>query len=225
MKIGILFGLLWLLLGNPFAAILVLLLLIYILDRSFFGFLPSVTKPLQQNRRLARALQDIRERPFDVSAKREAARLYMEKKQWKEARRLLEEVLPAMEHSAEVLCELGICRIKTGDLAQGERDIEEALRMNPRVRYGEPHLLLAEALAPVDPAKALAALGRVKEVHSSSCELYYRLGRLYETMDRKEEAKAAYREAAEVYRMLPRYKRKTERRWAALASLRGAALR
>lgn len=225
MKFGILFGLLWILLGNPFIAILVLLLLIYVLDRSFFGFFPSVTKPLRRNRQLARALQEIKERPFDVSAKREAARLYMEKKRWGDARKLLEQVMPAMEHSAEALCELGICRIKTGDLEQGERDIEEALRMNPRVRYGEPYLRLAEALAPVDPARALAALERFKDANSSSCELYFRLGRLYESLDRKAEAKASYREAAEVYRTLPRYKRKSERRWALMASARSAALR
>jgi len=225
MKIGILFGLLWLILGNPFIAILVLLLLIYVLDRSFFGFFPSVTKPLQRRRRLAKALMEIRERPFDVSAKREAARLYMEKKQWQEARRLLEEVAPVMENSAEVLCELGICRLKTGELEQGERDIEAALSMNPRVRYGEPHLRLGEALAPIDPKRALAALERFKDANSSSCELYFRLGRLYETLDRKNEARASYREAMEVYRALPRYKRRSERRWAMLASVRNTVLR
>ena len=225
MKIGILFGLLWLLLGNPFVAILVLLLLVYVLDRSFFGFFPSVTKWLARRRRLARALMEVKERPFDVSAKREAARLYMEKKRWEDARRLLEEVVPVMENSPEALCELGICRIKTGDLEQGERDIEAALRMNPRVHYGEPHLRLGEALAPVDPERALAALERFKDANSSSCELYFRLGRLYESLDRKHEAKASYREAVEVYRALPRYKRRSERRWALLSSVRNAVLR
>jgi len=222
MKVGLLFGLLWLLLGNPFVAILVLLLLLYFLDRSFIGLSPSFMKPIRRSRRLSRALQDIRERPFDVSAKQEAARLYMEKKRWGDARRLLEEIMPAMEHSAEVTCDLGICRVKTGDLEQGERDVRKALEMNPRVRYGEPYLRLAEAFAEADSERAVAALHQFREANSSSCELYYRLGRLYDALGRKAEAKAAYAEAVDVYRALPRYKRKTERRWALLSAVRNA---
>ncbi|MCI3923915.1 tetratricopeptide repeat protein [Paenibacillus sp. TRM 82003] len=221
MKLGILFGLLWLLLGNPFVAILVLLLVLYFVDRQFIGLFPSVTRPLKRNRRLKAALQDIRERPFDLSAKQEAARLYMEKRRWSEARRLLEDLMPAMPQSAEARCELGICRVKTGELELGEQDIREALEMNPRVRYGEPYLRLAEALAPVDSERAIEVLKQFGDANSSSCELYYRLGRLYETLGRKEQAKEAYREARDVYRALPKYKRKTERRWALFAALRG----
>jgi len=222
MKVGLLFGLLWVLLGNPFVAILVLLLLLYFLDRSFIGFFPSFLRPIRRSRRLSKALQDIRERPFDVSAKQEAARLYMEKKRWSDARRLLEQIMPVMEHSAEVTCDLGICRVKTGDVEQGERDILRALEMNPRVRYGEPYLRLAEALAPTSAERAVAALQRFREANSSSCELYYRLGRFYETLGRKADAKAAYAEAVDVYRALPKYKRKTERRWALLSAARRA---
>lgn len=225
MKLGLMFGLLWVLLGNPFVAILVLLLVLYFLDRSFLGIMPSLLKPIRQRRRLAKALQDVRERPFDVSAKQEAARLYMDKKRWADAERLLEEIAPAMEHSAEVKCDLGICRVKTGRVDEGEREIAGALAINPRVRYGEPHLRLAEALASVEPERAVAALHRAREATSSSCELYYRLGRLYEELGRSADAKASYREASDVYRALPRYKRKTERRWVLLSALRGAALR
>jgi tetratricopeptide (TPR) repeat protein len=224
MKLGLLFGLLWLLLGNPFVAMIVILLLLYFVDRRFIGIFPSLFRPIQRSRRLSRALQDIRERPFDVSAKQEAARLYMEKKRWPEALRLLEEMMPVMEQSAEVYCDLGICHVKTGDLEQGEREIRQALAMNPRVRYGEPYLRLAEALAVVDSARAIQVLQSFRDAHSSSCELYYRLGRLYESLQRKGEAKEAYKEALEVYRALPRYKRKTERRWVLLSALRNSVL-
>lgn len=220
MKIGLLFGMLWLLLGNPFVALLVILLLLYFVDRQFIGIFPSLTRPIRRNRRLSRALQEIRERPFDVSAKQEAARIYMEKKRWSAALRLLTEIMPVMEHSAEVRCDLGICRVKTGDLEEGERDIREALTMNPRVRYGEPYLRLAEAWAPIDSNRAIAVLEQFRDANSSSCEFYYRLGRLYESLQQKREAKEVYGEAQQVYRALPRYKRKTERRWVLLATVR-----
>jgi len=225
MKIGLLFGLLWLLLGNPIVAILVLLLAVYLIDRRFVGLFPSVVKPFRRSRQLARALQDVRERPFDVSAKLEAARLYMEKRRWNDALALLEDTMPAMEQSAEALCSLGICFVKTGRLEEGERRIAEALRLNPRVRYGEPYLRLAEAFAGVDDERAVDALRRFQDANSSSCELHYRLGRLYESLGRNADARAAYREATAVYRALPKYKRRTERRWALLAAARNAVAR
>jgi tetratricopeptide (TPR) repeat protein len=215
-----LFGLLWLLLGNPFVALIVILLIVYFVDRRFIGIFPSITRPIQRNRRLSRALQEIRERPFDVSAKQDAARIYMEKRRWHEAKRLLADILPVMDQSAEVHCDLGICRVKTGDLEQGERDIRQALAMNPRVRYGEPYLRLAEALSKIDSARAIEVLHSFRDANSSSCELYYRLGRMYESLERKREAKEAYGEAGEIYRALPKYKRKTERRWVLLAGWR-----
>jgi len=215
-----LFALFWFIFGNPAAAVIFLLLLLYFVDRRFIGIFPSVFRPFQRNRRLAKALQDIRERPFDISAKQEAARLYMEKQRWQEALHLLMEIEPSMEHSAEVQCDLGICLLKTGHTEEGERRIWQALRLNPRVRYGEPYLRLAESLAATNQEKAIEALRQLRESHSSSCETYYRLGRLYESLGRRQEAKEMYRETLDVYRALPRYKRKTERRWALFAAVR-----
>ncbi|WP_199624514.1 tetratricopeptide repeat protein [Paenibacillus alkalitolerans] len=221
---GLLFILLWWITGNPFVAILILLAIVYALDRRFVGLLPSVTRPFKLSRRLARAKQDIRLRPFDVSAKQEAARILMEKRRYREALPLLKDIAPQMDDSAEVICDLGICELKAGNVSDGERQLMRALEINPRVRYGEPYLRLAEALAGTQSGKALEALEQIRGLHSSSCELYYRLGRLYERLGEKQQAREAYKEAAEVYRTLPKYKRKTERRWALLAFLRRAAV-
>ena len=47
------FVLLWQLLGNPFIAILVLLVIGYFLERRFIGLTPSIGKPFKRNRRLS----------------------------------------------------------------------------------------------------------------------------------------------------------------------------
>lgn len=221
MKFGLLlYGLLWMILGNPIIAIIVLLIILYAVDRRFVGMFPNVFRPWQLKRRLRKALRDVRERPFDVSAKQECARLYMEKKRWKEAARLLEEMLPNMDHSAEVHCDLGISLLQLGDVKTGEEHIRKALKINPRVRYGEPYLRLAEAYIGKDLKRAVEWLEHFREANTSSCESHYRLGRLYGALDRNREAKDAYEEAVEVYRSLPKYKRRTERRWALLAWVR-----
>ncbi|WP_274365489.1 tetratricopeptide repeat protein [Paenibacillus thermotolerans] len=215
-----LFSLIWWITGNPIFAVLILLAIVYLLDRRYVGLFPSITRPFALNRRLARAKQDIRARPFDISAKQEAASILVEKKRYKEALPLLQDVVARRDDSAEAFCDLGICECKLGNTNDGERHLQRALELNPRIRYGEPYLRLAEAFVRTDSGKALEALEQFRALNSSSCESYYRLGQIYEKLERKQQAKEAYREAAVVYRALPAYKRKTERRWALLSLLR-----
>lgn len=208
------FWILWLLTGNPFISLLILLLIVYFLDRRFVGVFPSVTRPFQRNSRIRKLRQSLRLNPHDTSDKRELARLLMDKKQYREALSWLEEVLKVIPDSAEVRAELGLCHLKLGDLKQGEALMVEALEQDPRVHYGDPHLRLGEALSSTNQEKALTHLERFREIHSSSSEAYYRLGRLYGAMDRQGESRDAYQEAIEIYRSLPNYKKRSERPWA-----------
>lgn len=208
------FWILWLLTGNPFIALLILLVIVYFLDRRFVGVFPSVTRPFQRNSRIRKLRQSLRLNPHDTSDKRELARLLMEKKQYREALSWLEEVLKAIPDSAEVRAEIGLCHLKLGELEQGESMMLGALEQDPRVHYGEPHLRLGEALGPSNQEKALNHLENFREIHTSSSEAYYRLGRLYAAMDRRGESRDAFREAIEIHRSLPKYKKRSERPWA-----------
>lgn len=218
-KVLLFFLLTWLT-GSPIVAILVLLVVFYVLDRRFIGLTPSILKPLQRSRKLSKLRQELRLSPHHNSTKLELGRVLMERKQYAEAIALLEQAASVMDDSAEVRAELGICKLKLGQLEQGEALLKEALQINPRVKYGEPYLRLAEAWAEMEPNKAIAYLQSFKEVNSSSCEAYYRLGQLFDRLGRKEEARSAYRETIELYRGLPKYKRRFERKWALLARLK-----
>jgi len=209
-----LFGLLFWLIGNPFVALLVLMVIIYLLDRRYIGILPNLLRPFQLSRRLRRVRQELSLSPYNASLKFETARIFLVKRRYAEAMVLLDELTQVMNDSAEVWYEAGRCRLKLGDLGLGESHILHAMQLNPRVRYGEPYLRLGEAYAEVDQSKALQYLRQFQDIHSSSCEAYYRLGLVLEMMNRKEEAKQAYQEAVAIYRSLPKYKRKSERRWA-----------
>ncbi|WP_409345504.1 tetratricopeptide repeat protein [Paenibacillus sp. MBLB4367] len=213
------FVLLWRLLGNPILALLVLLAILYLLDRRFIGLMPSFVKPFKRSRKLARLRQELAASPHHTSGKLEAARLLIEKKKYKEALDYLEQVRPIMDDSAEVIYETGFCRLKLGDIAEGERLVLQSLQMNPRLKYGEPYLKLGEAFAESDPGKAISYLMQFRTEHSSSCEAYYRLGKLYAQLGRAAEAKDAFRETVQIYRSLPKYKRRSERKWALLARL------
>jgi tetratricopeptide (TPR) repeat protein len=211
------FLLLWRLTGNPFLAVLVLLVILYFIDRRFIGLTPSLTRPFKRNRRLNQIKFELLTHPHNTSGKLEAAWLLIEKKKYAQALLYLEEVNRVLDDSAEACYATGLCFLKLGDLEQGEKWVLQSLDINPRVRYGEPYLRLGEALAVVQPEKALKYLQQFREVQSSSCEAYYRLGQLYERMGRKEESRLIYKETLEIYHGLPKYKRRTERRWALLA--------
>ncbi|CAM5778179.1 tetratricopeptide repeat protein [Brevibacillus borstelensis] len=217
-----LFSLLWWITGNPFVAILIILIVLYVLDMRFVRLFPDVTKPFRRNRRLAALKRTLQLNPHDSSAKMEAARLLMEKGEYKEALDYLDQISPVMQESAEYISERGACLLKTGRIAEGEETLLQALKLNPRVKYGEPYLRLGEAFAKENrPEKALSYLEELAGMHKSSAEVYYKLGKLYEDLKQKEKAKQAYREAVDVYRGLPKYKRRTERRWALLSWLKG----
>jgi len=214
------FGLLWWLTGNPFTALLILLIILYVLERRFVGLSPSLTRPIRIRRRLRKIRQELALNPHHNSLKTEAARLLIEMKRYGEAKRLLDDVLRQVDDSAELRVDAAISRLKQGELAEGEALMLEALKMNPRVRYGEPYLRLAEAFADHDREKALGYLQTFSSLQSSSCEGYYRLGVLLAKAGKPEQASQAFREALDAYRSLPRYKKRSERRWALLARLK-----
>ncbi|PWK07015.1 tetratricopeptide repeat protein [Tumebacillus permanentifrigoris] len=212
-----LFYILFSLTGNPIVAILVVLVILYLADRRFIGIMPNLLTPFRRSRKRSQLRNDLRMNPHNTQAKLELARLLVEKKQYEEANSLLEEVHRVMPDSADVLYESGYAQLKRGHLEAGVARIREALAINPRVHYGEPYLRLAEALSSIDRDQALRELEAFQEVNSSSCEAYYRLGLLDQQLGRQAEAKRAFREAVDLYRSLPKYKKRSERKWALLS--------
>lgn len=208
-----LFVLLWWMFQNPLIAILLFFILLYFIDRRFVGLFPSLTKPLRTRRRIAALKQTLGLNPHDTSAKTELARLLIERKNFKEAMPYLREARKKTGDTADMLYDIGLCELEAGNQAEGERMILEALDKNPKVRYGEPYLKLGEHFMSTDKDKALRYLEKFSDIHSSSCATYYHLGTLYQQLGRKEEAKQAFREVREIYRTLPKYKKKSERRW------------
>lgn len=208
------------LLGNPFLAILVLLIIVYLLDRKFVGIFPSVTKPFKRMNRISKLRAHVTMSPSDVSSKHELARLLIERKKYPEALRLLESIETQSEDSAEYWDDLGTVKLKLGRIQEGEQHILRALELNPRVKYGRPYLRLADIYKSTDQSKAVSYVQEFQQIQSSSCEGYYLLGMMYKSLGRIQDAKAAFQESIDLYRALPKYKKRQERKWAVLSMLR-----
>ncbi|RED76640.1 tetratricopeptide repeat protein [Cohnella phaseoli] len=221
-KILLFFGLTWLF-GNPFIAIIVLLLVIYALERRFVGLSPSLVKPLRRRSSIGKLRKQQEMSPHDLSVKSELARLLIESGKHVRARDILQGIEQRMEHSAEYWSDLGTCELALGRLEEGERAMKRALSISPKVKYGQPYLKLAEALAKTDPGRAIQYLQQFKEVNSSSCEAYYRLGTIYADLGKSAEAAEAFGECRQLYRALPKYMKRHERKWALRAFMRNRA--
>jgi len=214
LKTFFLFSLLWWLLGNPFLALIVLLVIVYALERRYLGLTPNLLRPFRRRSAISKLRRQLQLNPHDVSAKQELARLEIEGRSFKAARDILLGIERQMEHSAEYWSDLGICELALGHLEEGERAMRKALEISPRVKYGLPYLRLGEAFAAADPDRSLGYLKQFQEIQSSSCEAYFRLGGIYTSMGRTAEARASYQECLAIYRSLPRYMRRRERKWA-----------
>lgn len=217
----ILFSLLWWITGSPFLSIILLLLLFYFLDRRYVGLFPSFTKPIQVARRTAKVKQELQLNPHHTGHKQELVRIYIDKKQYHKALPYSEEVYNKIPDSPEALYEWGLCLLSTGKLEQGEQLILRALGDEPMLKYGEPYLVLGEVFSHHDVQKGLHYLEKIPAIHSSSVETYYRLGNLYLQLNRSTDAKVAFKQAITIYRSLPRYLRRKQRRWMILSRLQG----
>lgn len=213
MKVA-LFGLLWWLTGSPILAVIVLLIILYALERRYVGLTPSIVRPLRRNRTIRRLRQQIAMNPNDIPAKHELARLLIERKRYAEAKTWLMPLQDALDGSAEFWDDLGACLMHLGERDAAEAAVGNALSINPRVKYGTPYLRLASLYADKDPKKAIAYLQSFRAIHSSSIEAYYRLAGLYAQLGQTAEARTMLAECGVIYRSLPRYKKRQERKWA-----------
>lgn len=206
------------LLGNPIIAFIVILVLIYVVDRRFIGISPSLTKPFHRNRRIQALKREIELNPHHIRNKQDLGHLYLEKNQFRKALPFLTAAAEKMDDSAEVFYDLGVALIGLGQVDEGLSRIDRALELNPRVGYGDPYLFLARFhQSQGNQEKAASMLTRFHEVNASSSESYYRLGELYRAAGEQSRAREAYNEAIANYRISPRFKRKRDRRWAILA--------
>lgn len=214
LKLFLGFFLLRSLVGNPFLAILILLIILYFLDRRYVGIFPSFIKPFRRMRQISKLRTSISLNPNDVSSKYELARLLAERKKYQEAMQLFQEIENRYEQSAEYWVELGSVHLKLGHLEEGEKLVLRGLDINQRAQYGQPYLRLAEAFYHSHHDKALYYVGQFQDIHTSSSKAYYLAGNMYKALGRETDAKRAYAESTAIYRSLPKYKKRQERGWA-----------
>jgi tetratricopeptide (TPR) repeat protein len=152
--------------------------------------------------------------PANVTARRDLALIWLERLRPRRALALLDEARARHADDAELLYLTGLARLRSGDAAGALDPLVKAVEIDPRVRFGEPYLVAAEALTALRRyEEAEDALDRYTHLNSSSLQGWVRLADVRGRRGDKKGADEARREAIATWRQVPGYRRRGELGW------------
>jgi tetratricopeptide (TPR) repeat protein len=201
-------------LGNPLIALLVILILYFTIDRTFFGFIPDPFKAFKKAGRIRELQKIVAINPHDARSLKELGICMIDKKDYRKAREYFEKAVSKLSDDPEFNYYYGFAA-RCGDIQKGRELLDRALSHSPGLKYGEPFIMFAEVyIDNVDFNSALPLLERFEKIHSSSSRGFYQTGFVKMKLGRKEEGTAYLKKAIAVFKASPRFKRKVDRKWA-----------
>ena len=210
-----LFYILYWLLGNPFVALLVILIIYFTVDRTFFGFVPDPFKAFKKAGRIRELQGIVAINPFDARSLKELGICMIEKKDYGKAREYFEKAANKMSDDPEFNYYYGLSLARCGEIGKGRELLDTALKNSPGLKYGEPFIMFAEVyIDNGDFAGALPLLERFENIHSSSSRGFYQMGVVKLKLGMNAEGKEYLKKAIAAFKTSPRFKRKADRKWA-----------
>ncbi len=150
----------------------------------------------------------------NVTARRDLARIWLEKHRPRRALPLLAEALARDPEAKELLYLQGLAQLQAGDHAKAVETFIALVQREPSFRYGEAYLRAADALIALERwDDADDALERLARINSSSIEGRYKWARVKGA--RKDDAgrRDAVRELRDLWRALPSFQRRHQLGW------------
>ncbi len=210
-----LFYILYWLLGNPFVALLVILIIYFTVDRTFFGFIPDPFKAFKKAGRIRELHNIVTINPYDARSLKELGTFMIDKKDYGKAREYFEKAANKMSDDPEFNYYYGLSLARCGEIQKGRELLEAALKNSPGLKYGEPFIMFAEVyIDNGDYAGALPLLESFENIHSSSSRGFYQMGVVKLKLGMNAEGKEYLKKAIAAFKASPRFKRKVDRKWA-----------
>jgi len=210
-----LFYILYWMLGNPVIALLIILVVSFSVDRTFFGFVPDPLKAFRTAGRISELRRIVAVNPHDARSLKELGIFMFEKKKYGDAVAYFEKAAERMSDDPEFNYYYGISVARNGDIRKGWEYVAAALASSPNLKYGEPYLVAAEVFIDNgDFNRALPLLESFEKIHSSSSRGLYQLGLVKLKLGMKEEGTRYLKKSIEAFKAAPRFKRKVDRKWA-----------
>ena len=161
--------------------------------------------------RIRRLESEIALNRANVTARRDLARIHLERRRPKKALALLDEARARHPDDPELLYLTGLARLAKGDAEGALVALGEAVEREPGLAYGEPYLRAGDAHLALGHADlAEHAFEEFTERNHSTLEGLRKLALARDALGRRDAAKSARAEALATYRHLPAYLRRKE---------------
>ncbi len=157
----------------------------------------------------------IAQNPDNVTARRDLARIWIEKRRPRRALELLDQAARREPNSVELAYLRGRALCDAGQHEAALAPLVQVAQKDERFHYGDAYLLAGRALLELGrAAEAEDALERHVRINSSSVEGWTRLASARQKQSDSPGAADARREALATFAQLPRFRRRRERWWA-----------
>lgn len=187
----------------------------------FRRFLPDPVVWVRTQGRIRALETQIAANPANITARRDRAQIALDRLRPRKALKLLDEARRRAPDDPELLYLTGVARLRSGDAEGALEPLVRAVDLDPRVRYGEPYLVAAEALTRLRRfEEAEDALERYVRANGSSVQGWVRLARVRRGASSAiaargdaAGAKEALAEALRTFAQVPRYRKRSEIGW------------
>jgi hypothetical protein len=177
-------------------------------------WLPDPFLFLRYQGRIRTLETEVAANPGNVTARRDLARIWLEKHRPRRALPLLAEALARDSEAKELLYLQGLAQLQVGDHAKAVDTFIALVQRDPSFRYGEAYLRAADALIALERwDDADDALERFTRINSSSIEGRYKWARVKGA--RKDDAGRldTVRDLRNLWRALPSFQRRNQLGW------------
>jgi tetratricopeptide (TPR) repeat protein len=190
------------------------LLLIAVAAFVFRRRLPDPYLYLKHAGRVRALKAQIAQNADNVTARRDLAKIWLEKRRPRRALKLLEEARRRDGDNAELAFLQGKALVLAGRDQDALAPLVEAATKNERLYYGDAYLLAGRALYRLGRhAEAEDAFARFVAINSSSVEGRVRLACARRELRDSDGARSAMRDALETFAHVPRFRQRAELLW------------
>jgi tetratricopeptide (TPR) repeat protein len=177
-------------------------------------WLPDPFLFLRYQGRIGTLQTEVNSNPGNITARRDLARIWLEKHRPRRALPLLAEALARDPEAKELLYLQGLAQLNAREHAAAVETFIALVQREPAFRYGEAYLRAGDALIALarwDDADD--ALERFARINSSSIEGRYKRARVKAARKDVDGRRAAVRDLREVWRALPSFQRRHQLGW------------
>jgi tetratricopeptide (TPR) repeat protein len=205
---------------NPFAALVLIIIGYAIVDRWYIGALPDFIKPLNRWRKITKLKSELEFSPSPGQTLYQIGALQVESGNMQEGRRHLEKAHDLIQEHPDIEYYLGVARIRMGDLELGKEALENALKINPKIKYGFPYVYLIEySLKRKEPQEQIDAYME-KIFEYGNPRMYYEVGVVFQKEGYTEKAREMFQQVQVSFRSSPSFLRKQQRYYAIMSKIR-----